>query len=802
MRAWFIDLVRDVTYSCRSLQRQRSFAVATLVTLALGLGSTTAVFSVVNSLLLRPLPFAAPDRLVRVSGTSVIAAREAVSDFQIYRQSATSFEAMAGYEVGAGFLRDGDTTERVMVVRTDGDLIALLGVAPAFGHAATVDGGSDVAVISHRFWQRKFGARSDVVGAHLPLDGRAVTVIGVMPDEFQFPYAAASLLPGIAAHTSTDLWIALDRSSQPRNRVSNVIGRLRPGVSIAAAQGELDAIGRDIARSPAPGGPRRIVIDPLLSDVVSPAVSRVLFLLSGFVIVLLALAAANVTNLSVARAAVRAHEMALRAALGAGFGRLARLCLTESLVLAVVGGVAGAVIAWIGTSTLVHAAAAQLPRAYEFDFDWRVFAFLFGTCALTGAAIGVVPAWLSGRARPQSALQQTSPRMSMTRGRRRLSDILVVVEIALAFLLTAASVVLLREVVRLNRAPIGLDTTNVLTAHVGGRRLLDTDAGRFYEVERRAAALPGVRHAGFIQLLPLQNWGWSSNSSDFFTKGGAAREPFFPIELRYVTPGYFDALGIVFEHGRPFTVDDTRGKTPVLIVNRALARREFGDGDPVGQVMNRGTIVGVIGDVRQVQMDEEARPELYFPVAQNWSQLSELGMTLVVRTDGPPKARLDAVRAIVQDVMPGQAIFGVQTMDEVVAASLANVSLFASLLSAFALLAVLLAVSGTYGVMTYLANARRYEFGIRAALGARPAEIGRLILLRGAWISAAGIAAGALLAKAAEPLTQGLPIAIAPLDWPSGSVVALVVTSAAMAACALPAIRAAGTQSIIALKGD
>jgi putative ABC transport system permease protein len=804
---WLDDLGQDIRYALRSLAVHKAFSATAVITLALGIGATTAIFSVVSALVFRPLPFAEPERLVQVRGSSALAPTgDAVNNREAYQRGSTSFEAIVGYEAGARFLRRGDATERVMTVRADAGFFGMLGVPPLGGRTLDPDDTSAVAVISEGFWRESLRADASAIGTTLTLDDQPVTIVGIMPASFQFPYGAASLLPGVASEVRTDLWQRLDPDTRPVSRIGNVTGRLKRGVSLPAAESELKAIARRIEEEfPDANRGRSVYLEPLADTVVAPPIRRVLFLLFGAVGLLLALACANVANLSLARMSIRAKEVAVRAALGAGRGRLVRQLVTESLVLSLVGGAVGLMIAGWGTTQLLQIAATHIPRAHEVGVDWRVFAFLLAVCTVTGIALGVAPAVVAardnGRATP-SALQQTNSRTTMSAGQRRVRDGLVVAEVAIAFVLAIGAAMLIRELVRLRNTDPGMQTASVLTLHLGHRMTPKTDVRQFYEIARRARDLPGVRAAGFTQMLPLQNWGWTSNSSDFVVRGRPPVTPVFPIQLRYVTPGYFEALGIPIVKGRGFTDRDEQGATPVILINETLARRYFGDDDPTGQVTTRGAIAGVVRDVRQQHLDRPSVPELYYPVAQNWSQLSDLGMTLVVASRERPEALTDPVRVIVREVNPDLAIFNVRTMARVVDDSLSDFTLYLSLVTGFAVLALVLALTGTYGVIAYVASARTKEFAIRSALGADAGRVTRLVLGRGVVLTGMGLALGFAAAMMATPLVNGLPVSVRPPGVATVGPVAAFIALVAIAACLVPALRAARVSPMIALRDE
>lgn len=803
---WLDQIGQDTQFGLRTLARQPAFTATAIATLGLGIGASAALFSVVSGVLLRPLPFPEPERLVQIVGTSLVGGTrgDAVSNVVEIRAESTQFEAIAGSEVGARYLRRGDASERVMVVQAEQEFFAVLALTPLRGRVFGKNDSPDVAVVSERFWIDRLQGDPAVVGSVLTLNDRPTTIIGVMPASFQFPYGAASLLPGVVMEGRTDVWMPLGRPLNPRSRIGNVTARLKGSGSIGAARAELAAIASRLgAQYPETNRGRSFDVIPLGDAVVTATVWRPLVLLFGAVGIVLALACANVANLLLVRMTIRSREVAVRTALGASGWRLARQFLTESLLLTAGGGAVGLLIAWAATPPLLQMAGARLPRAHEVGFDWRVFLFLCAVSAVVGIVLGVAPAGIAARTGVRAVIQESGGHATMSGAHGRLRDGLVVAEVALAFVLAVGAALLIREMVRLKQTDIGLISTNVVTFHLGQRMSQQTDTGQFYEIADRVAALPGVRAAGFTQLLPLQSWGWYSMSTDFRPRGQPAPDaPPYSIELRYVTPGYFQAMGIAIRQGRGFTPGDTRDAPPVIMVNEALARRAFGDADPIGREMTRGTIVGIVADVRQVNLDRRSIPELYYPIAQNWSHLSELGLTLVVSARSRPDALVDAVRNVVRQIAPGQAIFDVKTMDRVVAESLWDFMLYLSLIALAAAVALALAAIGTYGVLSHIAASRARELAIRAALGADRARVIRLMLGQGLRLSAAGVMIGTIGALAAAPWLNGLPVAVRPPGVVTMVPVALLIGVVALVACLVPARRAAGGDLMRTLRGE
>jgi predicted permease len=524
--------------------------------------------------------------------------------------------------------------------------------------------------------------------------------------------------------------------------------------------------------------------------------------LMGIVGMVLLVACANVANLLLALTSGRMQEIATRAALGASRARLVRQFLIESLMLGLAGGLAGLFVARWTSHLLLAFGAQRIPRLHEVSFDWTVFAFLLIVCGATALFFGIAPALAAGRIDAGMAMKDAG-RATAGRAHGRMRDALVVAEIALAFVLASGAALVFDEVRRLREADNGMVAENVLTLHLGQPRTPGIES-QYYDIADRVSQIPGVRAAGFTQVLPLQNWGWWSSSTDFFVKGTPPRrESPFPIELRFVSPGYFQAMGIRLLAGRGFEPTDTGATPRVLVINETLARTVFGTADPVGVEMNRGRIVGVVRDVRQVQLDQPTAPEIYTAIAQNWSQVADLGMTLVVRASGNPHSVIDAVRARVLDVNPRVAIFNVKTMDEVVSDSLWNLNLYRWLMGWFAVLTLLLAAVGIYGVVSYSVTSRRREWAVRLALGAPASKVARIVLMRGLALAASGLVAGGLLLALGIQLVRAdFPTMATTASGTTLAAVALAMCAIALAASWLPAVRVARIAPIGALRAQ
>ena len=483
-----------------------------------------------------------------------------------------------------------------------------------------------------------------------------------------------------------------------------------------------------------------------LDEVVIGKVRRSLWMLFAAVGLVLAAACANLANLLLARMTFRVREVVTRAALGASRERLARQLLTESLLLSLLGGVAGVLVARWGTKLLTDVAAAGIPRAHEVTLDWQAFAFLLVICVATAILFGLAPALAATRVDVHTMTRDSAGHATLAGGYGRLRNALVVLEVALAFVLAAGAATVVQEMFRLQRVDNGMAVENVLTMHMTPR----ASAEDYAAIEQRVAALPGVAAAGLTQFVPLQNWGWYAG----FEIKGRRSDTRLTASLRYVTPGYFRTLGIRILRGRGFTASDDAGAPMVLVINEALAKRYFPGEDPVGVALDRGLIVGVIADVLQVGLDRPSEPEIYYAAAQNVTMAPDIGMSLVVRTDIPPERASESIRAAIRAINPKLAIFNVRTMTQVVSDSMWELRLYRWLIGVFAVLALLLAAIGLHGVISYNVTSRMREFAVRLALGSDPGDLTRLVVRRALLLVGAGLAGGIISAMAITPFVQ------------------------------------------------
>lgn len=801
-------MIHDLRYAVRTLLKAPGFATVVVLTFALGIAAITTVFSVVNAVLLRPLPYSEPDRLVRLyqtfhGGRGI--GPVSFPNFRDWRDQTRSFEDLAAYFPQNLNLQGVDHPERLSVVAATVNLFGLLGVLPQLGRTflpgEDEPGAGQVAMLSDGMWQQRFGADPAVVGQSLMLDGDTYTVVGVLPPDFRFP----------AGRSGPDLWVPLKATpdrAEARNRYwLPVIGRLHPGVSLAAAQTEMSDVGRRIEeqqpRAREGGG---ILLRPL-RDVAIGDVRLVLLMLLGAAALVLLIACANTANLMLARSIGRRREIAVRTAMGATRARVAQQFLVEALVLALVGAAVGLLLASHATTAVVALAGPNLPRAAEIGLDGRTFGILLLVTVACAAAFGLMPVLLSRGGRLNEDLTDGCARTSGGRGGLRFRSVLVIGQVALSLVLLVGAGLLFRTVGALLATDTGMQTENVLTMHVAipPDRYPEGDmVARFHgPVLEQVEALPGVRVAGWTSHLPLDEWG---SGSWFHIEGRP--EPASPAEtpyaeLRLTSPGYFEALGIPILRGRDFGSQDGI-ESPAALINRTMAERYFPDEDPVGHRLRIYTpvpIIGVVGDVRQAELARNPLPEMYVP----YDLAARFGVpkfTLVVNAQVPPTALAGAVREAIRAVNPDQPAYNVQTMQQVVAGSIAERRLYLWLFATFAGVALALAVAGVYGVMSYSVSQRAREIGIRMALGASPAEAQRLVIRHGAWLALLGVVIGAPAAVALTRLLRGLLFGVTPTDPATLGAVAIGLAAVALLASYLPARRASRVDPMNALKAD
>lgn len=801
------DIWRDLRFGLRSLLRSPGFAVVAILCLALGIGANAALFSVLNAVLLRPLPFTEPDRLVRIFETFGEGGQGSVSvpNFRDWAEQSTGFEQIAAYQMGSRNLQSTGDPERIRAVEATSNLFSLLGARPLLGRAFDPEmdepGKTKVAVVSEELWRTRLGGDPSLVGGTVRLDGTPYTVIGVMPALFDFP----------AGESSTDVWVLFEPSPEVASARGShflaVVGRLKSGITLEQATAQLVTVAAEIEKDhPAEQTGRSVIAQPLRETIVG-RVRPALFILFGAVGLVLLIACANVANLLLARAAVRQREVAIRLALGASRARLIRQFLLESLVLAFVGAVLGLLLARWSLDALAPLAEGALPVFQDFPLDSRVFGFLLTVAVLSGIAFGIVPALQTSRGDVRDSLAETGGKTTGSGRQQLFRSTLVVLEIAVSLILLVGAGLLLRGFLNLRNTEPGLVAENVLTAHlpVPVAQLQGSTPRLFRPTLEKIRAIPGVRSAALISMLPIQN-AWTN--SGFTIEGRPAPQPGQePIaELRVASPGLFQSLGIPLLRGRDFTESDGESGTIVAIINEALARKHFPGEDPLGQRLSLAgqsfAIVGIAGSVRQAGLDHDPLAEIYLP----YSAAGTMGLlgdaVLVIRTTVPPESVTDEVRAAVTSVDPGLPLYDVLTMEEVIDHSLAGRRLNLWLLSIFAGIALVLSAAGLYGVISYLVAQRTREIGVRIALGAQTRDVIGLVMRQAARLTCAGLLLGLLGAFAFTRVLESLLYGVSARDPLTYAALAAVLATVALLATWLPARRASRVDPILAIRAE
>ncbi|MET0626230.1 MAG: ABC transporter permease [Pyrinomonadaceae bacterium] len=807
-------LLKDVRFAARGLWKRPGFTAVAVVTLALGIGANTAIFTVIDAALLRSLPYRDPARLVHLWETKRsrdFERREAsYPDFLDWRaQGSDVFEGVAGYAPRQFTLAlEGEAT-RVRGAAVTANFFDLLGVRAEAGRAFVAGedepGAAPSAVLGHGFWLRRFGGDRAVVGRKVTLDGAAFTVVGVLPADFQF-----------ARLGETEVWTPLAVSPQVASRRYmhwlQVVARLKDGVDLEAAGARMAAVAADIEREDAgahAGVGLRVV--GLQEEFVGP-VRPVLLVLLGAVGFVLLIACTNVANLLLARSASRRREMAIRAALGASRWRVVRQLLTESVLLSLAGGAAGLVLALWGVDLLVAAIPtaqlAQMPYLRGLSLDADVLLFAFGLSLLTGVLFGLTPALASTRTDLQESLKEGG-RSSGSRASARLRDLLVVSEVALALVLLVGAGLLLKSLAVMLKVDPGFDTRGLLTMRVAlppARYAEDAQAARFYEeLLRRVSQLPGVRGAAATSNLPLAGDG-GTGAPQVLGRSTPASE-LTEAHMRTVSANYFEVMGIPVARGRAFGERDKRDAPPAVLVNKTFAERVFPGEDPVGRRLTFKwsgdgppfEIVGVVGDEKVTSLDARTTPVVYFHNQQD----ADSSAALVVRAEGAdPAALAGAVREAARGLDPEVPVFAVQTLEQMVSGTRATfVRRYpAYLTGVFALVALLLALVGIYGVVSYAVAQRTREIAVRVALGARGRDVMRLVLRHGLGLALAGVAAGALGALALTRLIAGLLFGVSAADPVVYALVSLLLLAVALVASLVPARRATKVDPMVALR--
>jgi predicted permease len=804
-------LLQDLRYGLRMLLKNPGFTLVAVVALALGIGANSAIFSVVNSLLLRPLPFEQPGRLVQVWEANAqrgqLEVPASFPNFADWRDQNHVFEQTVAYSDWSFNLTGTAEPERIRGAVVSPTFFSTLGIKPILGRTLLPDEdqpGKDLSVvISQSLWRRRFNSDPNVVGKTVDLNGKSFTVVGVL--------ARTADLPGLS--DDTELWAPVSHGfgfTNRRGHYLNVIARLKPGVSEAQAQADMNQIAAALSRQyPEANADRGVRIVPLQEQVVGDVRPALLVLLGAVVFVLL-IASTNVANMLLARASARQKEIAIRTALGAGRWRLVRQLLTESLLLSLVGGTIGLLLALWGVDLLVAFGPADLPRVKEVAMDGRVFAFTFAVSLVTGLVFGLVPALQSSRPELNETLKEGGRSATGGAGRRRVRSLLVVTEIALSLVLLIGAGLLLRSFFRLRAVNPGFNPQNVLTMQLdlngpnykGGAPLT-----AFHDqLLDRVKTLPGVEAVATGSAVPVAPdagfWRLS-----FAIEGQAPDPANRPVAFyNGVSPDYFRTMQIPVLRGRVFDEHDVKKSQGVVIVNETLARKYFPGADPIGQRITLSdenpkeedwaAVVGVVKDTKPRELSGEPVAEMYMPYAQQ----PEPNMALMIRTAGRPDAVAAAVRREVLALDRDQPVYSVRPLPAVMSEAVATPRFRTSLLGVFAALALVLAVVGIYGVMSYAVTQRTHEFGIRMALGAQASDVLKLVVGYGMALALAGVLTGLVASFAVTRVMSGLLYGVTPTDPLTFACISLLLVAVALLACLVPARRAAKVDPMVALR--
>src|SRR5262245_31147184 len=795
-------LWQDLRFGARMLLKKPGFTLIAAVTLALGIGANTAIFSVVNAVLLSPLPYTEPERLMWIWGNfrgGTNTASVSHLDFLDYREQNRSFEHLGAFSSENAFVNlTGGEPERLRASVVTANYFDIFGVKPALGRSFIAEeeqlGRHLVVVLSYGLWQRRFGGDPSIIGKTIMLNDRSLNVLGVMPAGFQPPQAA-------------ELWAPMPLRALANNRRSNSIrpiGRLKPGVTIGQAQADMDAVARRLEEKyPDTNAGWNWRLIPLQERMVGN-IGQSLWVLFGVVGFVLLIACANVTNLSLARAASRSREIAIRTAVGASRRRVARQLLTESLLLSLFGGALGVLVGMWGLEFLLWISAGNIPPWARVGIDARVLVFTSLATLLTGLLFGLAPALQSSKPNLIETLKEGGHSATDGAGRNRLYSLWVVSEVALAVVALVGAGLLVRSLIRLQQVDPGFDAENVTTLRIDlpGARYQQPEQviGFCEQFKQRLAALPGVDAVGMISQLPLSG---QRNDSSFRVEG-RPRNPneHVTADDRSVDHDYFRAMKIPLLRGRQFTEEDARTSGKVVIVSDTMARRFFPNEDAVGKRLLMGDqetpyeIVGVVGDVRHKALHMGAYQTMYFP----W--LRERGTNLVIRAAGPPANLAADVRKALQAVDKNLPVSAIRPMEELLGDSVAQRRLNTYLLSAFAALGLILAMIGVYGVMSQAVAQSTHEIGVRLALGAQTRDVLGLVLREGMKLALVGLAIGLLSALALTRLVavQSLLFEVSGADPVTFAAIAVLLTGAMLFACYLPARRATKVDPMVALR--
>ena len=796
-------MLNDLRYAFRMMLKHRVFTCVAVLALALGIGANTAIFSVINAVVLRPLPYGNPEQLVTIlhDGAKPVAP---ANYFDLAAQS-NSFAAIAAAQWWEPNLMGRDQPEHLRGLQLTAQMFQVLGVSPVLGRTFNADedqpGRERVVVLSHRLWQRRFGGDAGVVGQQVTFDGESYTVIGVMPPEFQFaPFWA----------TNAELWSPLNLTPRANNRGGQslrVFARLKPTTTRAMAQAEVATIFRRLEQEhPETNKGLTIAVEPLHEQVVGKA-RPALLILFGAVSFVLLIACANVANLMLARATSRQKEIALRTALGASSSRIARQLLTESVVIALIGGVFGLLLSIAGMRALLALGPASLPRLQTIRLDLPTLGVTLGLSVITGLLFGLAPVMQTRKWNWQASLKESTRGSSAGRSRVNARRLLVISEVALALMLLIGGGLMVRSFAHLRAVDPGFTPDNLLTMTISLAGSAHSTAPKrvafFNELLPRINSLPGVQSASAINHLPLGGDVWTV---PFLVEGRPAPGPGEKqgAVYRIIRPDYFRAMGATLLKGRAFTTHDNDTSPPVVIINEPFAKRVWPNEDPLGKRIRVSEadaepreIVGVVKALKQDQWTAEPNLEMYLPHLQ---VAAPRALTLVVRSSGDPLALVGAIENQVWSIDKNLPVSEIRTMHEVIAGSIEQHRFNLFLLGLFAFVALVLALVGIYGVMSESVNARTHEIGIRMALGARAADVLGMVVGQGMTLAAIGIGIGLFGAFWLTKFMATLLYEVSPTDSVTFLLIPLVVALVVLCACLIPARRATKVDPLVALR--
>ena len=807
------SLIKDIRYGVRGLLKHPGFTAIVVVTLALGIGASTAIFSVVDSVLLRRLPYRTAERIVAIQeyGKDGKRGQSTSANFLDWRAQNTVFEHLAAIKTTTANLALSDHAERIDLAQTNAEFFDVFGITPQYGRLFISSdeqaGHEPVVIVSNTLWQRRFGSDPSLVGKPITLDGTNYTVIGIAPPGFQYPDKTELWLPPL--RLVPELFPGQDVTQTRRMGYLAAVALLKPGVSQQQAAGEMETITARLRQQyPDTNNTRFNRVVSLHEHVVGDT-NKLLWLLLGAVTFVLLIGCANVANLVLASGASRQKEIAIRTALGASRWRVMRQLFTESTILALAGGAAGLLVAFWGLAAIRKLLPADFPRLNEIHIDLRILGFTFVASVLTGILFGLVPALQISRPDVQETIRETGRGVSGSRRQNRFRQALIVVEVALSVVLLVGAGLLFRSFMRLQSVNTGFSSEQVLTARLtpsGPNYRTNAEGMRFYnQVIEKLSTVPGVQAAGIINTLPLDK----GPTSGFRVEGRPVTTPdkWPSVNYRVVSPNYFNAMSVPVLQGRAYTDRDNENAPLVMIVNEKLVQQIFPGENPIGKRITFGNvdnnqqpvwweIVGVVANVRSLELREEPSPELYFSSFQDlWP-----AMSLVVRTNVEPSSLSGSLRQVVNEVDKSVPVSSVKTMDHVVSESITQPRFNLFLLGLFSTVAMLLSAAGIYGVTAYSVTQRTHELGIRLALGAQVGDVLKMILGQGMAVIGIGVGIGLVAAFGLVRLLRSLLFGVGENDPLTFAAITLGLLLVALLACYIPARRATKVDPLVALR--